>query len=109
MKTSLGLKAKTSYKYVYNLRYDIENVSKKDLSKIMRKVEKLPYEIYENKWPNLEPTDSCFCLSIQLAKYTMRADAPNSDNYPVRTETTSTKQIPTWHIFIHMRANSKSS
>ena len=29
----------------------------------------------------------------------MRADELNSENYPVRTERTGTKQIPTSHIF----------
>ena len=29
----------------------------------------------------------------------MRADDLNSDNYPVRMETTFTKQIPTLHVF----------
>ena len=29
----------------------------------------------------------------------IRSDAINSDNYPVRTEMTSTKQIPTSHVF----------
>ena len=65
--------------------YAILNVSKKDLSKIIREFEKLPYESYEKKRPKHEPTDSYFYPAIQLAKCMMRADALNSDNYPVRT------------------------
>ena len=41
-------------------RFAIINVSKKDLSKIIREFEKLPYEIYEKKRPKHEPTDRYF-------------------------------------------------
>ena len=34
------------------------NVSKKDLSNVIRDFEKLPYESYERKWPKHEFTDS---------------------------------------------------
>ena len=56
--TSLGLKAKTRPTKYKNARYDIGNVSKKDLSNIIRQFEKLPYESYEKKRPKHEPTDS---------------------------------------------------
>ena len=79
--------------------YALGNVSKKDLSKIIRELEKLPYEIYENQWPKHEPTDSYFYLARQLAKCMMRADTFKSENYPVIMEMTDTKHIPTSHVF----------
>ena len=95
--TSLGIKSETRPKKYKKARYSIGNVSKKDLSKIIREFEKLPYESCEKKSPKNKPNDSYFYLAIQLAKCTMRADALNSDNYPVRTEPAGTKQIPTSH------------
>ena len=56
--TSLGLKAKSRSNKYKKARYYIVNVSKKDLSKIIRKFEKLPYEIYERKRPEHDHTDS---------------------------------------------------
>ena len=58
-------------------RYAIGNVSKKDLSNIIKEFEKLPYESYEKKRPEHEPTDSSFYLAIQLVKFMIRADALN--------------------------------
>ena len=49
--TSLGLKAKVRPKKYKKARYAIGNVSKKDLSKIIREFERLPYESYERKRP----------------------------------------------------------
>ena len=89
--TSLGINAKARPKKYEKERYAIGNASKKDLSKISREFEKLPYEIYEKKRPKHEHTDSYFYLTIQLAKCMMRADALNSHIYPVRREMTATK------------------
>ena len=98
MITSLDLKAKARPKKYKKASYAIVNVSKKDLSRIIREFEKLPYEIYERKRPKHEPTDSYFYLARQLAKCMLIADALNSHIYPVRTKMTATKQIPTLHI-----------
>ena len=103
--TSMGIKAKASPKKYKKARYAIGNVSMKDISKIIRDFYKLPYKIYESRRPKHEPTDSYFYLSIQLIKCMMRGDALYSDNYPVRTEMTATKQIQTSHIFLRTRAN----
>ena len=56
--TSLGIKAKARPHEYKKARYAIGNVSKKGLSKIIREFEKLPYEIYEKKRPEHEPTES---------------------------------------------------
>ena len=47
--------------------YAITNVSMKDLSKIIREFENLPYKGYIWKRPKYEPTDSYFYLAIQLS------------------------------------------
>ena len=102
---SLGLKAKLRPHEYKKARHAIGNFSKKDLSKIIRDLEKSPYGSYEKNIPKKEPTDSYFYPARQLVKCTMRADALNSHGYRVRTEMTSTKQISTSHSFLLTRAN----
>ena len=87
--TSLGLKTKVRPHKCKKERYVIINVSKKDLSNIIREFEKLPYEGYDNKRPKHEPTDSYFYLARQISKCMMRADALNSHIYSVITEMTA--------------------
>ena len=59
-----GLIASLGPKYIErpkeNARYAIGNVSKKELSKIIRKFEKILYESYERKRPKHDPTDGYF-------------------------------------------------
>ena len=95
--TSLGLKAKARPKKYKKARFTIGNVSKKNLSIIIREFEKLPYDSYERKRLKHEPTDSYFYLARQPEKCMMRADVLNSENYPVRMEINDTKQILTSH------------
>ena len=59
-------------------RYAIRNVSKKDLSNIIREFDKWPYKSYDRRRPKNEPTTSSFYLARQLAKCMMRADSFNS-------------------------------
>ena len=63
MVTFLDFKAKVRPHKYKKARYAIGNVSKKDLSKIIREFEKLPYEIYEKERPKHEPNYSYFYLS----------------------------------------------
>ena len=74
---TLGIKAKTRPKKYKKARDAIRNVSKKDLSKIIREFEKLLYESYERKRPKHEPTDSYFYLAKQIDKCIIRSDALN--------------------------------
>ena len=63
---SLVIRNKTGSQKYKKARYAIRNVSKKDLSKIIKdfeKIEKLPYE---KKRPKHEPTDSYFNIARQL-------------------------------------------
>ena len=96
--TYLGLKDKARPNKCKKARYAIGNFSKKDISKIIREFEKLPYESYERKSPKHECTDSYFYLARQIAKCIMRDDSLNLHVYPVRTEMTATELIPTSHI-----------
>ena len=57
---SMGFKTKERPKKYKKIRYAIGDVSKKDLSKIIREFEKLPYESYERKNPKNKVTDSYF-------------------------------------------------
>ena len=75
---SLGLKAKARPKKYKKAKYAIRNVSKNDLSNIIRDFDKLPYKHYEMRRQKNEPTDSYFYPEIQLAKFMMRTDALNS-------------------------------
>ena len=61
--TSLGLKAKARPNKYKNARYAIGNFSKKDLSKIITELGKLPYKRYERRSPKHETTDSYFYLA----------------------------------------------
>ena len=62
------IKARTRPKKHEREKYAIINISKKDLSKNIRKFEKSSYESYKNKRPNHEPTESYFYLTIELSK-----------------------------------------
>ena len=99
--TSLGFKAKVRPHKYKKARYAIGNVRKKDLSKIIRVFEKLPYESYEKKRSKHELTDSYYYLATNLAKCMMRADSLNLNVYPVRTEITD----PSSHVFLRTKAN----
>ena len=55
---SLGFKAKVRLHKYKKARYAIGNVSKKELSKIIRKFDKFERLPYEKKRPKYEPTDS---------------------------------------------------
>ena len=68
MITSLGIKSNTMPNKYKKVRYAIGNVSKKEVSNIIREFEKLPYKIYEKKRPKHGPTDSYFYLARQLEK-----------------------------------------
>ena len=62
--TSMGFKAKVRQNKYKQARYTIRNVSKKNLSKIVRYFDKLPYKSYERRRPNHEPADSYCYLCV---------------------------------------------
>ena len=70
----------------------------RDLLKIIRELEKLPYKSYDRRSTEHDPTDSYFYLERQLAKCIMRDDSLNLDNYPTETEMAGVKQIPISHV-----------
>ena len=63
----------------------------KDLSRIIREFDKLPYKSYEMRRPKHDPTESYFYLARKLVKCMIRADALNLHVDPVRTEMTVTQ------------------
>ena len=101
--TSLVFKAKLRPHKYKKARYAIGNIIKKELSKIIREFEKLPYEIYEKKIPTHEPTDSYFYPIRKLSECMMRADAFNSRVYPVRTKPTDLSP----HVYCTFKDKSK--
>ena len=74
---SLGLKYKARPNKYKKARYAIRNFSLKDLSKIIREFEKLPYKSYDRRRPKNEPTDSYFYLARHFENFMMRADTLN--------------------------------
>ena len=86
---SLVFRAKVRSQKYKKTRYAIGNVSKKNLSKIIREFEKFGKSPYEKKRPKHEPTDSYFYLARQLAKCIMRADALNWHGYGGYTKMTA--------------------
>ena len=81
---SICFKAKARPNKYKKSKCAIGNFSNKELSKIIREFEKLPYESYKKKRPKHEPTDRYFYPARQIVKCMMRADALNYHNYPVR-------------------------
>ena len=71
-------------------RYAITNIILKNISKIIKEFEKLPYEGYVWKRSKHEPTDSYFYLYRNLSKFMMRL---NSHVSPVITQMTNTEKM----------------
>ena len=69
--------------------YAIENVSMKDLSKIISEFEKFEKLPYEKKRPKHEPTECYFYLARQLAKCMIRSDTLNWHDYGGYTKMTA--------------------
>ena len=86
--TCLGFKTKARLHKYKKARYVIRNVSKKDISKIIRKFEKFEKLPSEKKRSQHEPTDSYFYLARHLAKCMMRSDTLNWHDYGGHTEMT---------------------
>ena len=78
--TSLVIKAKIMPKKYKKARYSTRNVSKKDLSKIIREFEKVYYKSYGRRRPKYDPTDSYLYPARHLLKCMMRANDRNSNN-----------------------------
>ena len=75
--TAMDFNTKVRLPKYKKARYAIGNVSEKDLSKIIKKFEKIEKIPYEEKSPKHEPTDSYFHLSREIAKCMMISDKLN--------------------------------
>ena len=91
--TAMGRNTIVSSKKNKKAMYLITNVSLKEISKIVKEFDKLPYLDYVKKRPKYEPTYSYLYLSIQIAKCILRADNFNSHVNLVRTEMTRMQDI----------------
>ena len=87
--TSLGFKTKVRSQKYKRARYAIRNISKKDLSNIIKEFEKIGKLPYEKKRPKHEPTDSYFHIARQLAKCMMKSDKLNWHDHGGYTEITA--------------------
>ena len=88
--TSLGTKTIRRPKKIKKVRFDITNVSLKDLSKTIKEIEDLLYVGYVMKRYKHMPTYSYFYLSIQLVMCMMRF---NIRVGPVRTQMTNMQNM----------------
>ena len=79
--TSLGFRVKVRPHKYKKAKYAIGNVSKKEISNIIREFEKFEKLPYEKKRPKYDPNDIYFHIARQLAKFMMRVDAINWHGY----------------------------
>ena len=86
MITSLDFNTKARLQKYKKARYAIKNVSERDLSKIIKELEKIDKLPYEKKSPKHESTDSYFHLARQLAKFMMISDNLNWHGHGGYTE-----------------------
>ena len=73
----MGINANVRPKKCKKARFAIGNVSMKDLLKIIKVFEKLPYKDYERNRHKHETINSYFYLERQLENCMMRYDALN--------------------------------
>ena len=108
MVASLVLKTKARSQKYKKAMYSIGNISKKDLSEIIREFEKFEKIPYEKKRPKHEPTDCYFYLARQISKCMMRSNTINWHDYGSYTEMTdpslkvySKDEDKSKHIIVH--------
>ena len=86
----LGLNTIRRSKEIKRERFDITNVSIKDISKIIKEFEDFSYEGYFRTRSKHMPADSYLCLARHLAKCMMRL---NMRVGPVRMQMTNTQKM----------------
>ena len=94
--TALAFKTKVRSPKYKNSRYAIENVSEKDLLKIIKEFEKIRKLPYEKRIPKHDPTPSYFHLVRQLVKCMRRYDEHNRHvhgNYAEETAPSSNVNV----------------
>ena len=88
MVTALDFKTKVRSQKYKKARYAIGNVSKKDLSKIIKEFEKIVKVPYVKRIPKHEPTSSYYHLVRCIAECIMRSDEHNRHVYGSYAEET---------------------
>ena len=87
--TTLDFKTKVRLQKYKKARYAIRNVSKKNLSNIIKEFEKIGKLPYEKKRPKYEPTTSYFHLVRHLVKCMIRSDQLNWHDHSSYAEKTA--------------------
>ena len=79
--TSLGFKTKVRLQKYQKARYTIGIFREKDISKIIKKFEKIGKLPFEKKRPKHEPTERYFHLAREIGKCVLRSDKLNWYNH----------------------------
>ena len=103
--TALAFKTKVRSQKYKKARYAIGNVSEKDISKIIKRFEKIEKLPYEKKSPKHEPTVSSFHLAREIAKCMMRSNKLNWYDHINYTKMTA----PYSNIIVTNESESKRS
>ena len=106
---SLGIETNIRSKKYKKARYAITNVSMKDISKIIKDFEKLPFKGYVRKRLKHKPTDGFFYLKIQLTECMTREDALNLHVDPVKQKLMASNIFRPCTFMIWTRADQKRS
>ena len=114
--TALDFKTKVRSPKYKRARYDLGNVSEKDLSKIIKEFEKVGKLSYEKKIPKHEPTPNYFHLVRKSAKCVMISDQLNRydhDSYTRKTAPPSnvnvTDEYGSKEIIVHKTLSKNKS
>ena len=99
--TALDFKTKVRSPKYKKAKYAIGNVSEKDLSKIIKKFEKIVKLPYGKKRPKDDPTESYFRLARDIAKCMIRSDKLNWYDHGGYTKRTA----PYLNVLLQTRVN----
>ena len=89
MVTALAFKTKVRSPKYKKAKYDIRNVSEKDLSKIIKEFEKIDNCLMRRRGPHMSLLRAIFIKQREIAKCMMRSDNLNWYNHGGYTEMTA--------------------
>ena len=105
MVTTLAFKTKVRSQKYKKSRYAIRNISKKDLSEIIKEFEKIGKVPYLKRIPKHEPTSSYYHLVRCIVECMMRSDEHNRHVHGSYAEETA----PSLNVNVTTRTNKKKS
>ena len=95
-------------KKIKKIRFAINEVSLKDISKTIKGFKDLPYDCYARKRPKHMHTESYLYPKIQLAKFIMSTQNMINSRSFVRTQNRSTQKMTNSHVCFIDESKSKS-